>query len=171
MHYSFQLLFFVRKIKTKNWIVEFKSYDFWNWKRRGRRKLTEVQEEEWRAKKEKKETRGWNGVEFFFWNFRRWYLVEGSHENPREGGALCEKFLSSPLSMMDKRGGTNSYDLYANRSASLFVPLIRSIADGSIRFNRGLSSFGEEREREERELLSRKAQVRRASSLVVGALA
>lgn len=40
---------------------------------------------------------------FFFWNFWRWYLLERSHENPgEEGSALCEKFLSSPLSMMDK---------------------------------------------------------------------
>lgn len=102
------------------------------------------------AEKEKGKENAWSGVEFFFWNFLRWYLLEGSHENPGRRGK-CTLWKVSILPIVDggQRGGTNSYDLYANRSASLFVPLIRSIADrieGLLR----LEKNEREREREER---------------------
>lgn len=49
-----------------------------------------------------------------------------------------------------QRGGTNSYDLYANRSASLFVPLIRSITDRSDSIE-GFLRFGRRTRERERE--------------------
>lgn len=91
-------------------------------------------------------------------------MVSGQREATKilgEGGAVCEKF---PLSMAGQWGrgrARNSYDLYANRSASLFVPLIRSIVEWIDPI--GLSSFGEERWG--RESLSRR---RRWGELMLG---
>lgn len=83
-----------------------------------------------------------------------------------------------------QRGGTNSYDLYANRSASLFVPLIRSITDRSDSIE-GFLRFGRRTREREREREGRKvsfeernvvvtedwrAQVRRASGRCISVI-
>lgn len=73
------------------------AYDFRKFKKRRNPELRK------RKRKEEKKCVERCRIFFFFWNFWRWYLLERSHENPgEEGSALCEKFLSSPLSMMDK---------------------------------------------------------------------
>lgn len=121
---------------------------------------------------------------FFFWNFWRWYLLERSHENPgEEGSALCEKFLSSPLSMMDKgEARTVTICTQTDRRASLSHWFDRSRIDPIQ--SRGFFVLEEERERE-REREGRKvsfeernvvvtedwrAQVRRASGRCISVI-